>query len=172
MSRGLLATLVCLLILAFVGGSIASNERQLREGRMVFLELAPVDPRSIMQGDYMALNFAASAEIRAWLPKKDDARWGRGLDASDGRALMEVDERGVARFVGLDQGAAAGENQVYMRYRIRNDRLKFASNAYFFQEGTAEDYVGARYGRFAVDEDGDVLLVALHDEELVQLGPE
>ncbi|XOT97907.1 GDYXXLXY domain-containing protein, partial [Alcaligenes pakistanensis] len=29
-------------------------------GQTVLLELAPVDPRSLMQGDYMSLNFALS----------------------------------------------------------------------------------------------------------------
>lgn len=172
MSRGLLATLFCLLILAFVGWSIAAKERLLREGRMVYLELAPVDPRSIMQGDYMALNYVAAGAIRARLPRKENARWGNEVAARDGRALMAVDEQGVARFVSLDKGAEAAPDQVHMRYRIRNDRLKFASNAFFFQEGTAADYERARYGRFAVADDGEILLVALHDENLEQLGPE
>ena len=37
-----------------------TTERQglLRNGRTVYLELAPVDPRSLLQGDYMALNYA------------------------------------------------------------------------------------------------------------------
>ena len=35
-----------------------SNERILSGGQTVLLELAPVDPRSLMQGDYMALNYA------------------------------------------------------------------------------------------------------------------
>jgi uncharacterized membrane-anchored protein len=166
----LLATLFCLLILAFVGWSISAKERLLRDGRTVYLELAPVDPRSIMQGDYMALNYVVAGDIRSRLPRPEEIRWGNEVEARDGRALVQVDARGVAQFVSLDEGVEPAADQVYMRYRIRNDRLKFASNAYFFQEGTAADYQGARYGRFAVAADGEVLLVALHDENLDQLG--
>ena len=32
-------------------------ERYIADGQPVFVELAPVDPRSLMQGDYMQLNF-------------------------------------------------------------------------------------------------------------------
>lgn len=169
MSRGMLATIFCLLILAFVGYSIAEKERLLVDGRTVYLELAPVDPRSLMQGDYMALRFAVANEIQRQLPQQEGG-WGR-VDARDGRALMALDDKGIARFVSLDHEEPAGSRQVYMNYRIRNNLLKFASNAFFFQEGTATDYMPARYGRFAVDDQGNMLLVTLHDENLVQLGP-
>ena len=49
-----------LLILAGVTAAISSKEQLLVTGRVVFLELAPVDPRSLMQGDYMALRFKAA----------------------------------------------------------------------------------------------------------------
>ena len=32
-------------------------------GRVVFLALAPRDPRSLLQGDYMALNYVLSSEV-------------------------------------------------------------------------------------------------------------
>ena len=44
-------------------GSIWQREQLLGSGRVVILELAPVDPRSLMQGDYMALTFAAGREV-------------------------------------------------------------------------------------------------------------
>src|SRR5690606_10833586 len=46
-----------LLILAVVNVGIWQRERILATGRTVVLALAPVDPRSLMQGDYMALRF-------------------------------------------------------------------------------------------------------------------
>ena len=39
---------------AIVGWAIWQNEDILAHGRSVRLELAPVDPRSLLQGDYMA----------------------------------------------------------------------------------------------------------------------
>ena len=38
-------------VLVGAGWIIWSNERILADGRVVLLELAPIDPRSLMQGD-------------------------------------------------------------------------------------------------------------------------
>ena len=51
------------LLLAAVNWGIYSRERLLASGRVVMLELAPVDPRSLMQGDYMALRFALAESL-------------------------------------------------------------------------------------------------------------
>jgi uncharacterized membrane-anchored protein len=59
---GVLAAAV--VILAVINVSILQKERHLADGRVVYLELAPVDPRSLMQGDYMTLNFAIQDQIR------------------------------------------------------------------------------------------------------------
>jgi len=57
-----------------------------------------------------------------------------------------------------------------MQYRIRDRQVKFATNAFFFQEGHAQDYVKARYGEFRVAASGECILTGLRDENLVQLG--
>ncbi|MET0351671.1 MAG: GDYXXLXY domain-containing protein, partial [Rhizobacter sp.] len=45
------------LALAVANVGIARKEALIAHGRTVLVELAPVDPRSLMQGDYMRLNF-------------------------------------------------------------------------------------------------------------------
>ena len=42
---------------------IRDKETLIRDGRPVFVELAPVDPRSLMQGDFMRLNFNVPGEL-------------------------------------------------------------------------------------------------------------
>jgi uncharacterized membrane-anchored protein len=49
--------------------------------------------------------------------------------------------------------------------------VKFATNAYFFQEGTAKAYQRARYGEFRVSPSGELLLTHLRGEQLERLGP-
>ena len=44
-----------LLLLGYLNWSIYQKEQTLRDGQLVLFELAPVDPRSLMQGDYMYL---------------------------------------------------------------------------------------------------------------------
>src|SRR5690606_17741733 len=58
-----------LLVLGVVNYAIHGKERVIRNGEVVFLELAPVDPRSLMQGDYMALRFQLAADIEAALSR-------------------------------------------------------------------------------------------------------
>ncbi|MGL5293385.1 MAG: GDYXXLXY domain-containing protein, partial [Aeromonas sp.] len=45
-----------LAILVAINIAVWHHERALSQGEVVLLELAPVDPRSLMQGDYMRLN--------------------------------------------------------------------------------------------------------------------
>jgi uncharacterized membrane-anchored protein len=143
-------------MLAIVNWSIASRERLLADGRTVFLELAPVDPRSMMQGDYMALRFAVEREI--------------DLSQPGGRLVAKVDARSVATFARRDDGSPIAADEIRIRYRVRNGTVKFATNAFFFEEGTADRYDSARYGEFKVDADGELLLTGLRDRNLNPLG--
>ena len=171
--RGTVALLGCLLILVLVNLSIAGKERLLSEGRIVYLELAPVDPRSLMQGDYMALNYRLAEQLSAHLPKQQGSVSRLpGLAPGAGRIVASLDQRSVAhfdRFDGTDPQALAA-NEIYLQYRVRNGQLKFATNAFFFQEGTAAQYEAAHYGRFRVAEDGEMLLTAMLDERFEELG--
>ena len=46
-----------LLLLGYLNWSIYQKEQTLRDGQLVLFELAPVDPRSLMHGDYMSLRY-------------------------------------------------------------------------------------------------------------------
>lgn len=140
------------LVVVSVNRSVLAKEHIIRKGQRIYLELAPVDPRSLMQGDYMALRFAITRDIPT--------------DAS-GSAPLQVAANGVAT---LARDAAPATARI--RYRIRNRQVWLGTNAYFFEEGNAQDYEGARYGEFRLDPDsGDAVLVGLADENLQHLGP-
>ena len=74
------------MILVVANFSIAGKERVLREGQTVLLQLAPLDPRSLIQGDFMALRHQAL-----------------------GRQNLQVDERPV------EEGPHAGRRHVRLR---------------------------------------------------------
>ena len=155
------------LILVLINWQIWSKERHLAEGEVVFLELAPVDPRSLMQGDYMALRFALAN--RVWSARYASA--GSERDAADGYVIVRLDAQRVGHFERLGSPAATlAEDEMLLRYRLRNGQVQFATDAFFFQEGHAERCEPARYGQFRVDERGEPLLVALHNAELELLG--
>ena len=42
-----------ILLLGYFNWSVYKKEQTLKDGQLILLQLAPVDPRSLMQGDYM-----------------------------------------------------------------------------------------------------------------------
>lgn len=158
--RKVLAIAAGIVFLAVANWGIWSRERLLAEGRVVLLELAPVDPRSLMQGDYMALRFKVADDAFGGVPRKQ---------LEDGRIVVKLDERGVGSFARRDDGALLGASEVALRYRVRDGKAKFATNAFFFQEGTGSTYSEARYGELRVAEDGELLLTGLRNGRLEPL---
>ncbi|WP_235041517.1 GDYXXLXY domain-containing protein [Vreelandella profundi] len=154
-----------LLVLAVINGAIWQKERHLALGEIVYLELAPVDPRSLMQGDYMALNFAITGRIQATLNHESNFP-----NARNGHVVVRLDDQYIAHFLRLDDGSPIGDQERRLQYRLRNGHVRFATNAFFFQEGHAERYQPARYGQFRINDQGSPLLVALYDSELQPLG--
>lgn len=141
------------LVLAGVNASIAHKERVIRTGETIYLALAPVDPRSLMQGDYMALRFRVADEIDRW----------RDADPRARTAPLSVDARGVAS-LSPDRG------ELEIAFKIRNGQVWLGTNAYFFSEGTAGRYTNARFGEFRIDpESGEAVLVGLRDGDLEPL---
>ena len=172
--RSAVAIAACVAVLALVDFSIAGKERQLETGRVVYLELAPVDPRSLMQGDYMALRFRIARDAEPAIERTESFRRGRlfgggDLDAADGHIVAGVDARSIASFRRLDDRTTPAADEIRLRYRVRAGTMKFATNGFFFQEGTGKRYEGARYGEFRVAPDGELLLTGLRGKELERL---
>ena len=161
------AFVALVLILVVINWAIYQNEEHIKNGKVVFLKLAPVDPRSLMQGDYMALRFDMANRIYDKLPKKEYSHgWRRDTDAKDGLILVTLDEKKVATFRSLYKGDVLKENELFLEYRVRDGAIKFATNAFFFEEGSASKYEKAKYGEFRVNGKGKLLLVAMADENV------
>jgi uncharacterized membrane-anchored protein len=172
--RSAIALISCAAVLALINFSIVGKERQLESGKVVYLELAPLDPRSLMQGDYMALRFRIANDAQPAMQRSQSSgarRFpGQGdLAAADGRIVAALDPGSVATYRRLDDGTPLAQNEILLRYRVREGEVKFATNAFFFQEGTAMRYEGARYGAFRVAPDGELLLTGLRGKELQPL---
>lgn len=161
--RKLIIIITGLIILIIVNVTIYQREQLRSKGRIVLLELAPVDPRSLMQGDYMALNFAVANTA---FPSR------RIAEGKDGHIVITLDERNIGHFKHFADSTPLATNEALLRYRIRNDQVKFATNAFFFEEGSGQLYQAARYGEFRVSADGEMLLINLRGENLAVLSPE
>lgn len=147
-----------LLVVAVVMYTVSGYERTLKDGQLVLLELAPVDPRSLMQGDYMALRFAVDAQLP-----------GRDQDAP-GYAHLHIGAHGRAVLAASGDQPGNEPGMVSMRIRQSERGASIGPNAFFFEEGTAAVYEQARWGGFRVASDGTALLVGLYDKDLQLLG--
>lgn len=160
-----LALGLCSLLL--VNLSVWHKEGLWRDGEPVMLALAPKDPRSLMQGDYMALDYVVARELRQAL--QHDGHWQPNLQ---GWMLVTLQAQGAAvyrgyRFTNTDIDMTG--QQRLLPFKVRNGRVRIASNAWFFEEGQASHFNAARYGEFRLAHDGELLLVGLRDENLQPL---
>lgn len=133
---------------AAVALTVQRHEDTLAHGRVVLLELAPADPRSLMQGDYMALRFAISRDLAGAGP--------------DGNVVVKVDGQDVGHFARIDHGEPLAADEARIRYRVRKTRVRIVTDGWFFEEGHAPEFARSRYGELRVRPDGEALLVALH----------
>jgi uncharacterized membrane-anchored protein len=158
----LVVVLTGVMILMLVNITIYQKEQVLAHGKVVLLELAPVDPRSLMQGDYMSLNFAwrTSNVVKSLLkgPQQQDY------------LIASVDKNNVAHLDDVGDGNGLAANQVKIKYRIAGGGIVFSTDAYFFQEGTGQQYTTAKYGEFRLSDSGKLLLTHLRDNEFKVLG--
>ncbi len=148
------------LTLGVANVSIWQKEKLIATGQKVFVELTPADPRSLMQGDYMRLNYRLLNEGATEVPDND-------LKGQRPYLVVQLDALGVATFVRVDRDnlpLAATEQRLQLT--PKDGRWTLVSDAWFFREGDARLWEAARYGEFRVAADGTALLVGLADEKL------
>ena len=150
---------VAALVLIVTNVLIVQKEQLLASPQGILLELAPVDPRSLIQGDYMALAYAITREVSE-----------QDLPA-DGQLVVAVDAENVARYQRVyTPSTPLAPGELLLRYRIRAGQLHIGSESFFFQEGTADAYEKARYAELRVDSAGESLLVGLRGPDREVLG--
>jgi uncharacterized membrane-anchored protein len=176
--RGLAFIAVTALVICAFGFGIVEKEDIKQNGQLVLMELAPVDPRSLMQGDYMRLNYKAAQGIAG----TEESRWqlqGTAREEADkkferlakrGYAVFAPDAANVAHFIRLyDDKTPLGKNEFVIRYHKEYWNIRLVPDSFMFQEGHRDIFQPARYGMFRVNDEGKVLLVGLADEHKQQL---
>lgn len=150
--RAIIILVNMVLVLVMFNLSVVEKEEVLEKGELVLLELAPVDPRSLMQGDYMRLSYAISQVPD---PGKLPAR---------GYVVVRLKADGVGQLVRYQKEAAPlQEGEQLIRYSKGDWALRIGAESYFFEEGQGERFVQARFGGLKVDEKGNSILVGLYD---------
>ncbi|MGR6423073.1 GDYXXLXY domain-containing protein [Aeromonas veronii] len=152
-----------LAILAGINATVWRYEHAMSSGEVVLLRLAPVDPRSLMQGDYMRLNYEIARELTS-----RDARTtqNKGSDT----LVIRLDAHQVASLVADGKPDRLASDERLLQVHQSERQWQIGPDAYFFEEGTGEQYEAARYGEFRLQADGKTLLVGLRDEAYQPIG--
>jgi uncharacterized membrane-anchored protein len=156
---GIVAT--ALFVVAAANVAIWQKEDVIANGRPVFVRLAPVDPRSLMQGDYMRLEFGLPPEVLADL--------GGLLDRGRPHVVARRDGRDVATVLRVHKGEPLATDELRIELTPAHGDWVLVSDAWSFAEGQADRWARARYGEFRVDAKGRALLVGLRGENLEKL---
>ncbi|MFD1779773.1 GDYXXLXY domain-containing protein [Fredinandcohnia salidurans] len=147
--------LILLLQLAIVGYQIGTSESLLNNGKEITLELAPVDPRSMLQGDYVVLRYEI-AEVnelknvhsgnKVFIIAKEDQD---GIYQRE-KILTSIDPR--------DYKLAQDEVLIAGKYNGYNGII-IGIESYFVKEGTGLDLQRhAKYAKVKVSKNGNALL--------------
>lgn len=153
---GMVVTAALVLLVANIG--IWQKEQLIRHGEVLFIPLAPADPRSLMQGDFMRLDFVG------WgLASTDE-------DAATAHLVLRREAQGIARPVRMDDGTAPlADGEIRLPLTHKAGRWVLVTDAFFFKEGEALRWEAARFGEFRIDPSGRALLVTLRGENLAGL---
>lgn len=154
--KWLIILLNLILLLVYFNWSVFKKEELLDNGKLVLLKLAPVDPRSLMQGDYMTLRYAISENLNIdQLPKR-------------GYCIVKLNNKSVAQRVRFQKEVTPLKSGEYLiRYNAPDSwNVNIGAESYFFEEGQAEKFDKAEYGGVKIDENGNSILIGLYNKNL------
>ncbi|OTG93844.1 GDYXXLXY domain-containing protein [Acinetobacter sp. ANC 3832] len=169
--------LIAIISIVLFTGMIMKNEMHLKNSQSIYIQLKPVDPRSLIQGDYMQLNYELF-----FAPHNSDQV---DLVFSGGHfdeliqnkpkvtTFVELDERKRVIHTSFTQLTENHTEKLVLRNPDnRYTSLYPASQSFLFAEGLAECYAQAQYAEFKVDREGNAILAALKGQNLQDLGCE
>ena len=164
----LLPVVLALLSIVLFTTLILQHEKHLQQGRSIYVELQPVDPRSILQGDYMALDYDL---------KLHDMNQQQIRNQSKVVSYVYLDMKHRVLKTRLDEKDTAAESTQVVKLILKNpnnqlDSLYPAANSFLFAEGLEPCYAKAKYAHLRVQPSGQALLAGLVDARLQSLNCE
>ena len=175
--------IINIVILFVVTGFSANKEESYKKlDSYFYLELTPVDPRSLLQGDYMTLNYDITDKASDFIYNNrtyiydgenenevDKIRELRKLaDAKRAYIAVRLDENKVAKFVKITKEKTDEKDLLFIAYKTNGYDVNINVNSYLFQEGTGDKYEEARHSKVVLV--GNKLrLIDLRDKDFKEI---
>ena len=147
--------LLSCVLAGFLGGYALNTQRALQTARTVYLKIEPFDPRALLSGDYMQVNYDFE---RPYLAKQGQPlvlQVGKNdvlsLPAAEGKETLAAQADTPQK-----QPQTVSIKTLGPSYRVPHQ--------FYFQEGTGKKYENAAYAKAALLDNGSLVLVGLTDE--------
>lgn len=123
--RMTLMLMLSLAVLAVLNYGIYEKEQTKRQGESVLLELAPVDPRSLMQGDFMRLRYKIAQDAPVNTLASNQVR---------GYMFIRLDENQVAQFIRFHSGESLSKGEKLLRFHRQYGSAQIVPDSFFFKK--------------------------------------
>ena len=156
--KKILVVLNLLLLMIAFGYSVVKEERNLKQ-KTFYIKTAPVDPRSLIQGDYMVLNYdiAESARMEIGNIRK-------------GYIRIKINDLKIAEFIRIDEEyLPPSNNEISIQFQKNGSNIDIGVNSYLFQEGTGNKFQKAQYAEVIELKNGKLRLKNLLDKNFIKI---
>lgn len=153
--KKILVILNIFLLLITFGYSVSKEETNLKKYSF-YLKLVPVDPRSLIQGDYMKLDYQII---------KDSYKDIENL--KKGYLKIRIDKNSIGHYVSVEKvKTPLLQNEILIHFVSTSHNLDIGINSFFFQEGKGQLFQKAKYAEVIALKNGNLKLKYLLDKNL------
>jgi len=159
------ATLFIVTIMIFVIFNLMIYQKRqlLKSGETIYFSIAPRDPRSILQGDYMAFRYTLETDMKNATDKVPD---------KIGYIVIAFDDKSVGHFVRFHRGEKLAANERLLKYQSLDYGYRIQPSTFFFQEKLQHDFQQAQYAIFHYNGEKNYLLVGLANKDKERIMPQ
>lgn len=147
-----------LLLMIVFGYSVIKEEKNLKKATF-YIKTVPIDPRSLIQGDYMVLNYdiAESARMEIGNIRK-------------GYIRIKINDLKIAEFIRIDEEyLPPSNNEISIQFQKNGSNIDIGVNSYLFQEGTGNKFQKAQYAEVIELKNGKLRLKNLLDKNFIKI---
>ncbi|WRV83572.1 GDYXXLXY domain-containing protein [Acinetobacter baumannii] len=143
--------MLAIVTVLFFAGLVMKNEWHLHQSKSIFIKLKPVDPRSILQGDYMALAYELNLQsLKALTGSESEALDQVIFNHASVPAKVILDSRNRVIRTILDPNSLSNEQNLILKNPDNHYQSLYpASRSFLFAEGLAHCYEKAKYASYS-----------------------
>jgi uncharacterized membrane-anchored protein len=147
---------------------VFSKSDLLHNGDVIYLKIAPRDPRSFMMGDYMELSYDVEEQLR----NQSFLRQGLKITYNSKKHLqiaVKCDSTKLVTSARISYDGKTKPGEYLLHGQESFWSYSILPNEYLFQEGRAAHFGKAVYAQFRVDKKGNAIIECLLDKNFKRL---